>query len=821
MTNVMKKISALLLSFALIMTMMPLLAAEVNAEGTKAFGVKVNGVDVGEVTRERLEDTNDSLTNVYPYPASQGGTWTYVVAKGVPYASIVKESLGVDDLSALSGSYISWLNESGAPAGKGGDFPTDLLESSTTIFKLVDENGDDITGPFKNNPPNDAKAVAIEGAESTVPVISTVSSDTQKSPFTYEQAVAAKDGFGPETEGTVTTITTFVGGYLAHEEETYLKKDGKVNPGAFNFLGKHAIKVTDSRYSMNLKLAAPEVRSMTFDYPEDTPQDLDLGYDLPEETLAKLIAGATWESADENVAKVEEGKVVPVGIGSTTITATFPEANPGVVGTINVKVHGNKAFNVSVNGIEVERVDRERLLEGNDIFTNIYPFPSGQGKNWNYAVAKGVPYANIIKDSLGLSDFTAISGAIIGWLDEVGSPVGKGNGDFPVDKLESANTVFKLVDENGYDITGPFNGENPKDAKAVAIDGAGATTPIISTVSKKGLTYDEAVAAKEIFGPETEGVEIKLMPYVGGDLSDESQNYLKKDGTVNAKAFNFLGKYAIDVQNSGYSMNLRLAAPETLEMTFDGPDADKQDLVLGYDLSGEILNKLIEGAEWTSSNPKVAKVENGQVVPVATGTATITAKFPAATESEFNAINVVVKGSIQDAKVALSKTSFTYNAKVQKPTIKTIGGKTLKLNTDYTAKWSNASSKVVGTYTITITGKGAYEGTTKATYKIVKAANPLKLKVLTGTVKYKKVRKKAQTLKVSKVIKVTKKGVGKLTYAKSSGNKKITINKKTGKVTVKKGLKKGTYKVKVKVKAAGNANYKPITRTVTFKVRVK
>jgi len=52
-------------------------------------------------------------------------------------------------------------------------------------------------------------------------------------------------------------------------------------------------------------------------------------------------------------------------------------------------------------------------------------------------------------------------------------------------------------------------------------------------------------------------------------------------------------------------------------------------------------------------------------------------------------------------------------------------------------------------------------------------------------------------------------------------NKKISINKKTGKVRIKKGLKKGTYKVTVKVRAAGNANYKSKTKEVTFKIIVK
>ena len=181
---------------------------------------------------------------------------------------------------------------------------------------------------------------------------------------------------------------------------------------------------------------------------------------------------------------------------------------------------------------------------------------------------------------------------------------------------------------------------------------------------------------------------------------------------------------------------------------------------------------------------------------------TVTAKWKENTSPKPNA-----RTSIKGKKVVLSKTAFAYNGKVQKPVIKTIAGKKLKEGTDYTAKWSDASSKKVGTYTITITGKGSYTGTTTATYKINKAKNTLKLKGKPVTIKYSKLKKKNQTLAAKKVIKFTKKGKGKLTYKKVSGSGKITINKKTGKVTVKKGLKKDKYKVKVKVKAAGNKNY--------------
>ena len=177
--------------------------------------------------------------------------------------------------------------------------------------------------------------------------------------------------------------------------------------------------------------------------------------------------------------------------------------------------------------------------------------------------------------------------------------------------------------------------------------------------------------------------------------------------------------------------------------------------------------------------------------------------------------------NFEGADVVLSKTAFTYNGKVQKPKIKTVNGLELKEGTDYTVEWSNKSSKNAGKYSVTLTGKGLCCGTVTVAYKINKAANPLKIKAKTATIKYSAVKKKAQTLAVTKVITFTKKGQGTTTYAKSSGDKKITIDKKTGKVTVKKGLKKGSYKVKVKVKAAGTDNYKAAAKTVTFTVNVK
>ena len=102
--------------------------------------------------------------------------------------------------------------------------------------------------------------------------------------------------------------------------------------------------------------------------------------------------------------------------------------------------------------------------------------------------------------------------------------------------------------------------------------------------------------------------------------------------------------------------------------------------------------------------------------------------------------------------------------------------------------------------------------------------NPLSIKGKTVTVKYSKLKMKKQVIKAKKAITVSK-AKGKVTYklasVKKARFKKYFTVSSTGKITVKKGLKKGTYKLKLKVTAAGNANYKPLTKSVTLNVKVK
>ncbi|MBQ9059856.1 MAG: hypothetical protein IJ128_01765 [Firmicutes bacterium] len=103
----------------------------------------------------------------------------------------------------------------------------------------------------------------------------------------------------------------------------------------------------------------------------------------------------------------------------------------------------------------------------------------------------------------------------------------------------------------------------------------------------------------------------------------------------------------------------------------------------------------------------------------------------------------------------------------------------------------------------------------------LKMEQTLNVKATKKTVKVKKLKKKAQTVKPLTVkgqkTTVTYKG----TAVGKKAKKALKINKKTGKITVKKKTKKGTYKMKVTVTAAGNAKYEAATKKVTVTIRVK
>ncbi len=238
-----------------------------------------------------------------------------------------------------------------------------------------------------------------------------------------------------------------------------------------------------------------------------------------------------------------------------------------------------------------------------------------------------------------------------------------------------------------------------------------------------------------------------------------------------------------------------------------------------------------KSVKWKSSNKNVVTVsQKGVIKGVKAGEAVITVTTDQGGETAEISIKVqegdeqddpepLPKGKKDISKATISgikNTTYTGKAKKPVPTV-VYDGKTLKENKDYTLSYEDNVN--AGTARVVVTGKGKYARSTKVTFKINKAKNTLAVSTKKTNIKYSKLKKQKKTISASKVFKI-KESIGEVTYKKKSGNKKITVSK-SGKITIKKGLKKGTYKIKVKVTAAGDKNHKAGTKAVTLTIYVK
>ena len=149
----------------------------------------------------------------------------------------------------------------------------------------------------------------------------------------------------------------------------------------------------------------------------------------------------------------------------------------------------------------------------------------------------------------------------------------------------------------------------------------------------------------------------------------------------------------------------------------------------------------------------------------------------------------------------------------------TYGTLTLKNKTDFTVSYKN--NKKLGTAKVTVKGKGNYTGTKTLSFKIVRYKQTMTAKAVAKTVKFSSVKKKAASVKKPITVKKAKGKVAYSNVSTSASLKKFKVNAKNGTITVPKGTKKGTYKVKVKVEAKGTSKYAYGSKTVTVKVKVK
>ncbi|MBE6029085.1 MAG: hypothetical protein E7226_02910 [Clostridiales bacterium] len=355
------------------------------------------------------------------------------------------------------------------------------------------------------------------------------------------------------------------------------------------------------------------------------------------------------------------------------------------------------------------------------------------------------------------------------------------------DNTVTAHVKTAYAKSNNYDRIAlseyPSEAEDPTailDSLAITADNLGSDGNITDTsVNDEGATTYSAEFTFKIPVSDV-GRRIPIVMSVGGTWKNknyyvtvltESYNFARAEGSLSAASYTYTGA-AIE--------------PEVV-LTLDGKTLVKDtDYKVGYENnvnSGKAI-VTIEGVQHNYAGTKIA---------------------------EFT----INPASINSATVA-AITAKTYNGKAQTPAVTvSFGGKNLVKDKDYTVVYANNTN--AGTAKVTVTGKGNFTGTKAATFKINPANQKLTMSTAKKTVKFKKLKKKAQ--QTSKV--AVSGAKTKVTYAKVSGSKKLSINKTTGKIKVAKKTKKGTYKITVKATAAKSTNYKAATVTKTIKVKVK
>lgn len=185
------------------------------------------------------------------------------------------------------------------------------------------------------------------------------------------------------------------------------------------------------------------------------------------------------------------------------------------------------------------------------------------------------------------------------------------------------------------------------------------------------------------------------------------------------------------------------------------------------------------------------------------------------------AVMLMAPAAVNAASPSVQKTSIsnkkatatvTYNAKKQTPKTVVIGGKKLTVGTDCVVVGKKYTKS--GKYILTVKGIGKYSGKTDLVFVIKKAQQNIKTTTEQKAYKASKLKKKdksfnLKTKAVSKSVTYTVKG-------SKNANKYIKVSK-NGKVTIKKGIKKGIYKVVIKAKATKNH----LAGTKTIRVIIK
>ncbi len=370
-------------------------------------------------------------------------------------------------------------------------------------------------------------------------------------------------------------------------------------------------------------------------------------------------------------------------------------------------------------------------------------------------------------------------------------------------KVSSSLLVVKNKADNGKEVTGD---------KTVSM-----------TNSKTALTKSSGTYKYKINGKNQTGFFI-----ING------KTYLFKSGKGLSKS--------VKIGNTTYTFKKGAltkasdAEAGTVHIGYCGAIKSEENMIYAYQRGNGVLNvglnplygkKNGKMKDWSGDNsltlPWYASRSEIKKVYIADGVTTIGDRFLHVASIPIFDGSMAPTGVLTSVRLPKSLKTIGANAFYNKPKLKSIWIPKTTTNIDKNAFGATGvkTIKYEGTKAQwkKVKGSGKKVSKAKVKYKIAqpKDENPMSVTAKDVTVKYSK--SKDQTVKRSAALTISS-AKGTVTYAKKSGNKSITVSK-AGVITLKKGLKKGTYSVKVKVTAAGTKTYDSLSKTVTVKITVK
>ena len=332
------------------------------------------------------------------------------------------------------------------------------------------------------------------------------------------------------------------------------------------------------------------------------------------------------------------------------------------------------------------------------------------------------------------------------------------------------------------------------------------------------LDYARSISSLSITPP-------KARPYTGKSLTPDvtlkDGNYTLCAGldyTLSYKDNVNVGTASITVvgkgdykgtQNASFAITrAKVAAPKAANHTYNGKVQVGVTSGKGYTLSGTARATNAGNYETTATPDANHCWSDGTITAKAIKwkLAKATSSISIATQTKtYTGKRIAYSGKVSRSGSKGKVTYRYYNDKACTKAVKPANIKTAK------TYW------VIATLAADTNHKSAKSKATK--FVVAKANNPIVAKAIAQKVSAKTLKRKSVT--VAKAFSVNK-AQGTVTYTKiaSGSSKCLTVKKASGKITVKKGVKKGTYKIKVKITAAGNTNYKAGSKIVICKVTV-